>query len=124
MYTLATKPLIRKLRSDIPNVRQVWYADDATGADNCEDLREFWSSLQVHGNNYGYHPNAVKTHLVVKEEYVGKARELFAGTGIIITTEGKRHLGAAIGFRSYPEEYVTRKVTGWIDEINCNSFYT
>ena len=33
MYTLATKPLIRKLRSDIPNVRQVWYADDATGAD-------------------------------------------------------------------------------------------
>ena len=67
MYALATKPLIRKLRSDIPNVRQLWYADDATGTGTCEDLREFWSSLQVHGNNYGYHPNA---QLVVKEEYV------------------------------------------------------
>ena len=53
----------------------------------------------------------------VKEEYVGKARELFAGTGINITTEGKRHLGAAIGSRLYTEKYVSRKVTSWIDEI-------
>ncbi len=28
---------------------------------------------------------------------------MFAGTGINITTEGKRHLGAAIGSRSYTE---------------------
>ena len=70
MYALATKPLIRKLRLDIPNVRQVWYADDATGAGTCEDLREFWSSLQAHGNNYGYHPNTAKTDLVVAKRGV------------------------------------------------------
>ncbi len=30
MYALAVKPLI-KLQQDAPNVKQVWYADDATG---------------------------------------------------------------------------------------------
>ena len=106
-----------KLKSDAPNVKQVWYADDATGAGTCDDLRAFWDSLQIHGVGYGYHPNATKTHLVVKAEHATKARELFAGTGVNVTTEGKRHLGAAVGSRSYMEEYVTGKVTKWCDEI-------
>ena len=41
---------------------------------------------------------------------------MFAGTGINITTEGKRHLGAAIGSRSYTEEYVVGKVGEWSTE--------
>ena len=40
MYALATKPLIRKLRSDVPSINQVWYADEAASAGICEDLRE------------------------------------------------------------------------------------
>ena len=117
MYALAVTPLIGKLKSDAPNVKQVWYADDATGAGTCDDLRAFWDSLQIHGVGYGYHPNGTKTHLVVKAEHATKARELFAGTGVNVTTEGKRHLGAAVGSRSYMEEYVTGKVTKWCDEI-------
>ena len=70
-------------------MKQVWYANDATGAGTCDDLRMFWDSLQTHGAGYGYHPNATKTHLVVKAEHAERARELFAGTGINITTEGK-----------------------------------
>ena len=96
MYALAVKPLIGKLKLDSPNVKQVWYADDASGAGTCEDLRTFWNTLQAHGEIYGYHPNASKIHLVIKPEHAEKARELFAGTGINITTEGKQHLGAAI----------------------------
>ena len=41
MYALAVKPLIGKLKSDAPNMKQVWYADDATGANSCDDLRMF-----------------------------------------------------------------------------------
>ena len=67
----------------------------------CDDLRKWWESLQAHGTRYGYHPNASKTHLVVKTEHAVRAREMFANTGINITTEGKRHLGAVIGSRSY-----------------------
>ena len=101
MYALAVKSLIEKLKLDVSNMKQVWYADNATGTGICDDLSMFWDSLQIHGVRYGYHPNAIKTHLIVKNEHVERARELFAGTGINITTEGKQHLGAAIGSRSY-----------------------
>ena len=89
MYALAVKPLIGELKSDAPGVKQVWYADDASGAGTCEDLRKWWDSLQVHGAGYGYYPNASKTHLVVKTEHAVRAREMFADTDINITTEGK-----------------------------------
>ena len=114
---LAVKPLIGELKSDAPGVKQVWYADDASGAGTCEDLRKWWDSLQVHGAGYGYYPNASKTHLVVKTEHAVRARELFADTDINITTEGKRHLGAVVGSRSYTEEYVAGKVEKWTEEI-------
>ena len=58
IYALAVKPLITRLNFDTPNVKQVRYADDATGAGTCADLRVFWDSLQTHGAGYGYHPNA------------------------------------------------------------------
>ena len=98
-------------------MNQAWYADDATRAGSCEDLRSFWDRLQIHGVGFGYHPNATKTHLVVKAEHAEKAKQQFSGTGVNITTEGKRHLGAAIGSRSFMEEYVGKKVTKWSEEI-------
>ena len=56
-------------------------------------------------------------HLIVKEEHEVCAIEVFDGTGVQITAEGKRHLGAAIGSRSFAEEYVGRKVEEWTEEI-------
>jgi hypothetical protein len=53
----------------------------------------------------------------VKAEHAERARELFADTGINITAEGKRHLGAAVGSRSYNEDYVVGKVRKWPEEI-------
>ena len=117
MYTLVVKPLIGILKLDSPNVKQVWYADDASVAGTCEDLRTFWNTLQAHSDIYGYHPNARKTNLVIKPEHAEKARELFAGTGTNVTTEGKRCLGAAVDSRSLTEEYITAKVLKWSDEI-------
>ena len=117
MYALAVKPLIGELQREVPLVKQVWYADDATGTGTCKDLRVFWDSLQLQGSVYGYHPNAAKTFLVVKEEHEERARELFQGTEVQITSSGKRHLGAAIGSRTFIEEYVMSKVQKWNDEI-------
>ena len=53
----------------------------------------------------------------MKAEHAERARELFAGTGINIITEGKRHLGAAVGSRSYTKEYVAGKVRKWSEEF-------
>ena len=54
---------------------------------------------------------------MIKPEHAEKARELYAGTGINITTEGKGHLGAAVSSRSFTEEHITAKVLKWSDEI-------
>ena len=42
---------------------------------------------------------------------------MFAGSGINITTEGRKHLGAALGSRSYLEQYVGGKVEHWVGEV-------
>ena len=123
MYALAISPLIDHLRSWCPNVQQVWFADDATGAASCSNLRSWWDTLSSRGPAFGYHPNASKTYLVVKQEHETSARQLFADTEVHITLQGKRHLGAAIGSKSFTEEYVRNKVETWTNEItspSCN----
>ena len=62
---------------------------------------------------YGYFPNAAKTWLIVKPERLDEAKQQFAGTGVSITVEGKRHLGAALGSRAFTEVYITEKVESW-----------
>ena len=118
MYALAVRPLIDRLQTNIPDVKQVWYADDATGAASCRELRAWWDYLLEHGKGFGYYRNASKTHLIVKAQFLEKAKQMFAGTNVNITTEGKRHLGAAIGSRAYTEHYVQKKVNMWTQEIN------
>ena len=71
------------------------------------------------GPRFGYHLNAAKTCLVVKEEKEEKAKHVFQDsiTNIFITREGKRHLGAAIGSSSFVETFVSNKVEEWREEI-------
>ena len=110
-------PLIHKLRYNSPDVKQVWFADDATGAGSCESLRQWWEQIEHLGPTFGYYPNGAKTYLIVKEEYESKAKALFADTNVHITIKGKRHLGAALGANTFTEEYVSRKVSDWVEEI-------
>ena len=117
MYALAITPLIDQLKTKCPEVHQAWFADDATGASTCEGLRSWWNKLTDRGPSFGYHPNASKTYLVVKQEHENSAREKFAGTDVHITIHGKRHLGAALGSKTFTEEYVNDKVQGWTKDI-------
>ena len=118
MYALAMKPLIGRLQSHCPTVKQVWYADDATGAASCSDLRAWWDSLLEHGKGFGYHPNTNETHFIVKEQFLENAKQQCAGTNVNITVQGKRHLGAAIGARKNTEQYVSDKLRTWTLEVN------
>ena len=74
MYALAVRPLIDGQQAHCPTVKQVWYTDDATGAGTCSELRAWWDSLLKQGQYFGYHPNECKTHLIVKEEFLDKAK--------------------------------------------------
>ena len=115
MYAIAITPLIHRLEDRVN--KQVWFADDATAGGDLARLRTWWDRISEIGPNYGYYPNPSKTWLIVKDSNLEEATTLFQGTGVSITAEGKRHLGAAIGTNSFVESYVKRKVSGWVHEV-------
>ena len=53
----------------------------------------------------------------MKPDKSEEAKSAFGGTDINVTCEGRRHLGAVLGSRSYLEEYVGNKVETWVQEI-------
>ena len=59
--------------------------------------------------------------MIVKNELIPKAEELFHNTGINITSKGRKQLGAIIGTNEFKNEYVSEKVEKWITEIELLS---
>ena len=116
-YALAISPLFNSLNEKAPNASQVWFADDSNAVGRLEALRDWWQHLADIGPEYGYFPNASKTTMVVKEECLDRAKELFENTGITITTDGHKMLGAACGKRHFVEGYVANKIKEWDEEI-------
>ena len=104
MYALGVIPLISALSME--NVQQVWYADDATACGKLAGVRDWWESLVSSGPDFGYFPKPSKTCLIVKEACFDEVVSLFKGTGVSITVEGKRHLGAALGSSTFVKSFV------------------
>ena len=98
MYAIAAQPLIHQLHGI---AKQVWYADDSAAGSNLEELRRWWDMLEGIGPNYGYFPNGSKTLIVVKPELV--SNEIFQGTGISISTEGRCYLGGSNRHHFFPQ---------------------
>ena len=94
-YGISLVPLMPKL-NEASEAVQCWLADDA---------------------KFGYFPKATKCWLIVKPDKFEEAKSAFDGTDINVTCDGRRHLGAALGSRSYLEEYVGNKVETWVQEI-------
>ena len=69
------------------------------------------------GPALGYFPNATKCWLITKPEKEDAAREIFRDTAVNIASEGYKHITAALGSRSYLEEYVGEKVEDWINQV-------
>ena len=114
MFAIATIPLIRQIQG---GVQQAWYADDATAGGTLTSLRGWWDRLQALGPQFGYQPNPSKTWLVVKPDNAQTAEECFQHTGIKVTTQGARILGAALGVRPFVEKFVRDRVACWVTEV-------
>ena len=54
---------------------------------------------QQQGSLFGYFPKPSKSDLILKEQhyYYNKAVDVFMGSKVKLTSEGKRRLGAVIG---------------------------
>jgi hypothetical protein len=116
MYALAVTPLIRKLRSHEPTVKQVWFADDSSGGGKIISLRRWWQCVLSVGPLMGYFPNPSKTHLVVKSEFEEEAIKVFEGTGIKVTSEGHEMLGSATGSRDFVKTFTAEKIDVFVNE--------
>ena len=120
VYALGILPLIIVLSEPISvseKVRQSAFADDLAGGGTLVQLRRWWDTIIEMGKYIGYSAKPSKSWLIVKEEYYDIAVEMFEGTGIQITKEGKRHLGAVIGSADFKHEYVTDLINGWIEAL-------
>ena len=115
-YAISTVPMIHR-QNHKTNCHQVWFADDCTAAGKLSDVHDFWEELAKTGPGFGYFPNPRKTILIVKDGGLTKAKELFENSGVIITAEGQRHLGAVIGSENYKSKFLTNLVKGWTDEV-------
>ena len=115
-YAVSLQPLIAQLQAS-SSAKQCWFADDATGSGTLENVMRWWDELSLSGPALGYFPNAKKCWLITKPEKEEEARAIFGERAINITTEGHKHLGAALGSRSYFEEYVGEKVEDWVSQV-------
>lgn len=115
MFALASIPLINRIST--PSATQIWFADDAGAGGKVKALRHWWDKLNEVGPQYGYFPNASKTAIAVKPEHLSKATEVFQDTAVLITTEGKKYLGGAIGSDQFLEDFFTASVSNWTAEI-------
>ena len=80
-------------------------------------LKSWWDLLTKIGPSFGYYPNVEKTWLLVKEEHFELATTMFQSTGVQITTEGQRLLGAPLGTSKFKDEYLNEKVSALTRQI-------
>ena len=115
LYALGILPLLSLMKKDCDelNIKQTAYADDISGVGKLKELRKWWDNVTEHGPMLGYHPEPSKSWLIVKPEYLKLAEKIFGDTGIQITMEGRKHLGAAIGTEQFKNSYVAEKIDKW-----------
>ena len=63
-YTLGTTPLINTLQITPPESRQVYLADDISGAGSLDDLIIWWKNVISEGKKFGYLVNEKKSWLI------------------------------------------------------------
>ena len=118
-YAVSTVPLIKQLERTCQATTQCWFADDDGAASDLASLRQYWDELSQLGPGYGYFPNAIKTVLQAKSEHQDGARRIFSGTGITIRTDGSRHLGGALGEKSFCQQSMSEMVEKWSKQIRA-----
>ena len=58
-----------------------------------------------------------KSWLVVKEQVVPLAKQLFGDLDINITTRGQKYLGAALGGEQFVADCINKKIKSWVTEV-------
>ena len=125
-YAIGLLPLLTKISQQHSAEQQqstnhAAYADDLVGGGILQNLRKWFDDILEYGPMYGYNAEPTKSWLIVKEEQLQEAKNIFNGVGVNITTRGKKHLGAVIGETDYKVEFVENIVQKWVDQVTVLS---
>ena len=71
-------PLIHQLSNEF--IKQAWVSDNASASSDFSALQQWSDHLVQIGPQYGYYPNALKTRLIVKDEFLSRAKTIFQET--------------------------------------------
>ena len=117
LYAVSIMPLIRRLQNANSEVTQAWYADDDAAGGTVMALSQYWSDIQRTGPDFGYFPNPKKTVLLVKPEFLQEAKRMFSSSGVVIQTNGNRHLGGVVGDSAYCDTFLAKRVASWKQDL-------
>ena len=130
-YAMGLMPLLRAAKAPVnscdPDTNvdsiplslvDVFYADDGNAAGRLEDLKLWYSRLLDIGPQFGFTINPEKSYILVKPQFESRAKSIFSDTGMTLTTEGARHLGAAIGSEEYTQTFVREQVSNWVEMVS------
>ena len=101
MYAISLQPLISLLHNR-NTAKQYWIADDATGAGPLEEVKQWWDELREAVRPLDIIPIPRSVGLFLNRKRKAARRKCLQGL-VSITTEGRKHLGAALDSRSYLE---------------------
>ena len=103
------------------DAKMVAYADDFSASGSITRLNYWWDTSCELGPKFGYFPEPTKSWLIVKPGCFDKAIHTFNETNIQITTQGRRHLGTALGTSKFRNEYIMQKINKWVEELHASS---
>ena len=90
-YALGVTPLIHSLNEFIfineHRSKEVAFADDFTVAGKASEIKAYWDILQQQGLLFGYFPKPSKSYLIVKEQHLNKAVDVFMGSKVKVTSK-------------------------------------
>ena len=99
------------------DAKMVAFADDFSAAGLISSLKYWWDTQCELGPKFGYFPEPTKSWLIVKSNCSDKAIHIVKDTNIQITTQGKRHLDAALGTSQFRDEYIMEKINKWVEDL-------
>ena len=121
LMTAVTLPPVTINHPSKSPFQHVAFADDFTACGKLASLKQWFDEICRLGPYIGYYVNPTKTWLIVKDHELEEATRIFAGTGIKITSEGRRHLGGVIGTNENKMKYIDEKIDVWCREIEVLS---
>ena len=96
VYSIGILPLIKNPKWAIPDITQPRYADDAGSLGTFARLENYFDLLTRQSPRWGYHPEPIKSVLVVPQKNI-EARKLFRVRHGFRVCTGACYIGGYIG---------------------------